>query len=449
MSIRLKRKDEAKHTSIWGETGSGKTQHLYQRALQIEARGGTAVIRDVDRQFAPLFYRRERGDVLLDPGLDGCPIWDLGAEFTNALDATMIAQCMFPDIPNDHNKFFSEGSVKIVKEFLVRLRPSAQQLGLWLTDDELFWKKAEGTGVAQVIGRDSPPQVAAFKGHLAIAGDPLVCMPPDTPEERQRRKVFSIREWLKHRKGWIFITSRAEDSAALRPLHNMWLALLMRLTIGMGRPKHLPTIDFIVDEVADVKDGDLFLGMMRLRKTGCPITIAGQNFGDLATNWGEHTARSVFSQSYTTIIGRTKEPKSAELLEQTIGVNEYERLEETVNDGRQGVQRSYRLNRVKEPAVSAGQIQNMEDLEFRVLQPGWVSTTLKLKYVDLEYRRKELVERKLELTPLRATPPPAPVLAAPPKAARSRKPKQTAVKGHVQDLFEQTMSEIRNAKAEG
>lgn len=446
MSIRLRRKDEAKHTSIWAETGAGKTQQMLQRMLQVEELGEAAIVVDVDRQFAPLFYKSKRGDVLLDPGLADCPIWNIGAEFENALDATMLVNCMFPDIPNDQNKFFSEGSRDIVKEFLLRYRPSAHQLGRWLTEDELFWKKAEGTGVARIIGRDSPPQVAAFKGHLAIAGNPLVCMPEDTPEERARRKVFSFREWLKTRKGWIFITSRAEDAEGLNPLHRMWFALAMRITMGMGQPKHLSRVHFYADEVSDVADRNLVIGMRRLRKTGCPITIAGQNFGDLADKIGEHVARSVFSQAYTTIIGRTKEPRSAKLLEETVSINEYERVEESMSYGGGtrwgGMQRSYRINRVKEAAVSAAEIQNMEDLEFRVLQPSWVSTKLKIPYVDLEWRRQALVERKIDVTPVGVEPKPEPVPE--PVAARNGKPKRrTKAAKSVADQIDRTIAEIR------
>ncbi len=65
--IRIPKRSEPAHIQVMGDTGVGKTTLLTQMLQQIEDRGELAIVYDPAGEFTQRFYRRERGDWILNP----------------------------------------------------------------------------------------------------------------------------------------------------------------------------------------------------------------------------------------------------------------------------------------------------------------------------------------------------------------------------------------------
>lgn len=74
MLLQIPRRSEAQHIEIIGDTGSGKTTLLMQMLRQIADRGETAIVHDPACEFVQRFYDASRGDVILNPLDDRCPL---------------------------------------------------------------------------------------------------------------------------------------------------------------------------------------------------------------------------------------------------------------------------------------------------------------------------------------------------------------------------------------
>jgi type IV secretory pathway TraG/TraD family ATPase VirD4 len=71
------------------------------------------------------------------------------------------------------------------------------------------------------------------------------------PRKEHAERSWSATEWTKERQGWIFITSQPSEREALRPLHSLWIDLLvLRLLNAPTEDQH--PVWFVLDELASL-----------------------------------------------------------------------------------------------------------------------------------------------------------------------------------------------------
>ncbi|MGC2891308.1 MAG: type IV secretion system DNA-binding domain-containing protein, partial [Candidatus Acidiferrum sp.] len=84
----LPRAVESSHILIMGDTGMGKSTLMRQILLQVEARGDTAIVYDPALEYAPKFYKPERGDIILNPIDQRMPYWSPSDELTHITESS-------------------------------------------------------------------------------------------------------------------------------------------------------------------------------------------------------------------------------------------------------------------------------------------------------------------------------------------------------------------------
>lgn len=388
-TLRLDLDDLGSHIANYGDTGSGKTSLNKQLLLEIERRGETAIVFDPDREFARAFRDVKRGDFILDPGVAECPFWPIGEEVTDEADAYSLATCMFPDRTDVKDPFWTQAARGLLAYLLAYHKPTTAQLGSWMSHEPQIDMRVKGTEFERILTANSPAQRAGVLSHLNLAAQPLRMMPA-TSEGRRR---FTVREWCQRRDSWIFVTSKPSYSAAMKPLHASWLSSLIKRVIDMGRRKDLPRVWFIFEEAASLVIDEFHLALVRLRKTGCPVVYAIQNFADLKAVYGEK-AETIFGQAKTKVLFRCSNPDSAKKLEAAAGMKTVHTLRETRSWGRNGYQRSWTMQKEHEPVIPAAEIMSWADREGVLLQPG-VAVRIKIPIVDLPDREPAIVERPI------------------------------------------------------
>ena len=211
------------------------------------------------------------------------------------------------------------------------------------------------------------------------------------PEKNQTDRTWNARTWAKERKGWIFITSRPPERETLRPLHSLWIDLLVMRLLSAPQPGPKP-VWFVIDELASLqKLPQLHTAITENRKSKNPLVLGFQGKAQLEVTYG-HLAEVMLSQPATKIFMKTAEPKAAEWISEAIGKVEIERLKETKFDGSRAG-KNFTVDRQIEPLVMGSEISGLDD-RHAYLKLGNNVAQFDFDYLDLPTPTPAFVPRK-------------------------------------------------------
>ena len=353
--LRIPKANEAQHLEIIGDTGSGKTTLIMQMLQQINQRGESAIVYDPACEFVQRFYDESRGDVILNPLDARCPYWGPAEELRRKAEAKAISASLYQPTSDKKGEFFTETPQKIFAHLLT-FGPTPQQLVEWMSNPAEIDSRVEGTELASIIEPGAQQQRAGVLASLGLIADSLRMLP--TKEQAQGR-TWSATQWAEKRQGWIFITSKATEREALRPLHSLWIDLLVLRLLNAPTPEQRP-VWFVLDELASLQRlPQLHTAITENRKSKNPLILGFQGKAQLEAIYG-HLAEVMLSQPATKIFLKTTEPKAAEWVSKAIGTVEIERMREThVHGTREG--KSFSIDRQTEPLVMDSEIAGLPD----------------------------------------------------------------------------------------
>ena len=412
-SLRIRRSDENSHLVCVGDTGTGKSQLLYQILDQIEARGDVAVVLDTQKDgFLSRNYRPERGDWVLNPTDERVPYWNIFDEVTDEADAVAVSTSVFPPAPfdvNDSSKFFHGHTVGISSHLLAYgatddcPHPTTADFGYWLAHPSEIDRRVKGTEHEHTLTKNAAPQRAGILGSLNAAGRPLRMMPTAIGNRRQ----FCVRDWVQKRQGWIFITNNQDTRIALRPLQSMWMDMIILRLLSMGYVAKLPRVWLIMDEMESMQTlPTAHTGITEMRKTGNVMVMAFQNFADLEVSYGRKAA-TIFSQPMTKFVLRTSHAESARQLQDLIGNVKLRRVRTThaLHLGGHRRRDSETIEEITEPLVMASEIQSLNPLNGYFIQPGHI-VKIAIKHIARPVIAPQLIPRPIP--PMEKRPEPEP-----------------------------------------
>ncbi len=364
--IRIPIRAEDQHFEIIGDTGSGKTTIIMQMLRQIQARGHSAILYDPACEFIERFYDEKRGDIVLNPLDRRCPYWGPSEELIRCAESRTIAASLFQPTSDKKGEFFIESPQKIFAHLLLEL-PTPQQLIEWMSHPEEIDRRVKGTELASLIEPSAPQQRSGVLGSLSLVADSFRLL----PKKAEAKTEWTAREWSEKRQGWIFITSQPAEREALRPLHSLWIDMLVLRLLSAPKSEQHP-VWFVLDELASLqKLPQLHTAITENRKSRNPIVLGFQGKAQLEVMYG-HLAEVMLSQPATKIFLKTGEPDAAEWVSRAIGKVEIERMKETHYDGsRSG--RNFALDRQTEPLVLDSEISGLEPMHAYLKHGNYVA----------------------------------------------------------------------------
>src|ERR1700734_2367451 len=394
--IPIPKRAEAQHMQIIADTGGGKTVILLQILRQIKHRGDSAIVYDPARDFVRRFYDPKRGDVVLNPLDKRCPYWGPSEELRRRSEAKALAVSLFQPPQDRKGEFFIESPQKIFA-FLMAYGPTPEELVKWMSDPQEIGRRREGTEHPHLIGPRAHQQRAGVLGALGLVADRLRLL----PNKGDGNGEWTATEWAEKRQGWVFITSLPTEREALKPLHSLWIDLLvLRL---LNEPKEgQKRVWFVIDELASLqKLPQLHTAITENRKSNNPVILGFQGKAQLEVLYG-HLAEVMLSQPATSIWLKTKEPAASEWVSKFIGKVEIERLRETHFDGSRAG-RNFTLDRPIEPLVMESEISGLPDLHAYMKYENYV-TRFSFPYLDMpvvatDFDRRDTPEDKLPYDP--------------------------------------------------
>ena len=419
--LRIPQTEEAKHIQIMGDTGAGKSTLLKQILQQISDRGEAAIVYDPAGEFTQAFYRPDRGDWILNPLDVRCPYWTPASELRTPAEARTIAASLYQSTEEKKGEFFTQTPQKIFAH-LLKYRPSPEELVHWMANEDEIDRRVEGTELASIIAKGAQQQRAGVLASLGLVADSLRLLP--TMEQAENRE-WSATVWAEKRTGWIFLTSTEAEQEALRPLHSLWIDLLILRLLTIPKPGQKRAW-LVIDELASLQRLPQFhTALTKGRKSENPIVFGYQGKAQLEVIYG-HLAEVMLSQPSTKFVLKTAEPKAAKWASELLGEIEIERVRETVADGKRAG-KSFTQDRQIEPLVMASEIEGLADLHTFVKLGNYVSR-FAFPHISMECIAPALVPRpipedKMWLHPLSLAKPQGPQPLPPPT------PKLTAVEG--------------------
>ena len=412
--LRIPKSAEPKHIQIMGDTGTGKSTLIKQLLKQIADRGDIAIVYDPAGEFTESFYKEKRGDWILNPLDRRSPYWTPSSELRNPAEARTIAASMYQPREDKRGEFFTDTPQKIFAH-LLKYRPSPEELVAWMSDEKEIDARLEGTELANFAPKDAPQQRSGVLASLGLVADSLRLLPSRAEADERE---WCATDWADKRDGWIFLTSTEAEQDALRPLHSLWIDLLVLRLLTKPKPGQ-KKVWLVIDELASLQRLPQFhTALTKGRKSDNPIVFGYQGKAQLETIYG-HLAEVMLSQPTTKFILRTAEPNAAKWAAELIGEVEIERVRETVADGkRQG--KSFTLDRQIEPLVMKSEVEGLPDLHAFVKINNYVSRfsfpIVRLPKIANALEPRPIPEHKMWFNPL------APVKADEPERASEAKP---------------------------
>jgi len=408
--MRIPLEAESQHIELMGDTGAGKTTLIMQLLRQIQSRNHAAIVYDPACEFIQRFYDEKREDIVLNPLDERCPYWGPSEELRRRAEAKAIAASLYQPTSDKKGEFFTETPQKIFAHLLT-YGPSPQQLVEWLSKPAEIDQRVKDTEMEAMIAQGAQQQRNGVLASLGLVADSLRMLPT---KEQAKNKTWSATEWSVSRKGWIFITSSPTEREALRPLHSLWIDLLVMRLLTAPQDKQTP-VWFVLDELASLQRlPQLHTAITENRKSKNPLVLGFQGKAQLEVIYG-HLAEVMLSQPATKIFLKTTEPKAAEWVSNAIGKVEIERVKETHFDGsRSG--RNFAVDRQIEPLVMDSEISGLEN-RHAFLKLGNNVARFHFEYMDVPQTTPAFLPRKVEGDELRFDP-----LTLVPKASPEIKP---------------------------
>lgn len=386
--VRLPGRAEAKHIEVMGDTGVGKTTLLIQLLSQIEDRNESAIVYDPAGEFTQRFYNQKRGDVILNPLDARSPHWSPSSELRNPAEARTIATSLYQPTGDKKGEFFTETPQKVFAH-MMKYRPTSQELVEWMSNPDEIDRRVKGTELEAMISKDAPDQRNGVLGSLGLIADSFRLLPT---LEQTGGWEWSATEWSEKREGWIFLTGTETEQEALRPLHSLWIDLLILRLLTLPKEGQKRAW-FVLDELATLQRLPQFhTALTKGRKSNNPIIFGYQGKAQLEVIYG-HLAEVMLSQPATKIVCKTGEPKAAKWASELLGEIEIERVRETVADGKRAG-KSFTLDRQIEPLVMGSEIEGLDDLH-AFLKLGNHVTRFSFPHMDRPLIAPALIARKI------------------------------------------------------
>jgi type IV secretory pathway TraG/TraD family ATPase VirD4 len=381
--------DEAKHFKLIGTTGTGKSTAVQEIMSTALARGDRAVIADPDGGYLRRFYRKDRGDVILNPFDERSVKWDLFKEIRNPYDFEQLARSLIPD---------NEGSDRswrgYARTFFTAVTRQAHDAGvsdvgelyrlMVIADSSELRGLIRGTPAQPFLEEQNSRMFDSIRSVASSAVGALDYV------AQQKSPGFSVRDWVDdERPGVLFMPYKAGQIAALRSSISAWMRLAIFEKMDQGEQNEKKSkLWFVVDELDALGQIDgLKDALARLRKFNGRCVLGFQSLAQVSNTYGQGDAHTIVENCSNTLILRCSASEgggTARFASQLIGEREVLRTTESRSRHVTEVLGSVSRNQhfTVESAVLPSQVEQLPDLTGYLKyasDPAWLRVRLDAK----------------------------------------------------------------------
>lgn len=391
---------EIQHILITGSVGTGKTVCISEILAQVRQKKQRAIVYDKMGVYTQRFYRPEK-DILLNPLDKRCPRWNIWAECRNAADYDTLAESLMP-MPTQGQDPFWIMAARIV--FAVAAR-RLKHRGETSTASLLrYLLMADLNRIQELIANTEAESLASEKAEkMALSVKAILSTYLKSLRYlTEGIQPFSIREWIANESddSWIFITSRGDQHATLRPLISTWLDIAANAMMSLSRSRTrriwLPLDE--VDSLQGMPSVPDFLTQAR-QFGGCGI-VSVQAISQFYKNFGQDIAETIIGACNTGIHFRSPDKKTSDYVAELLGEKEIEEMNENISYGANAAKNSVSLSQhhnIKR-IVLPSQLRQLDDLEaYLRLKGDWPIAKIKFTYRDYSESQLSFEPREIDV----------------------------------------------------
>jgi type IV conjugative transfer system coupling protein TraD len=386
---------ESLHTMITGAPGTGKTQIILDILEQVRRNNDKAIVYDRTGILTSCMYNEET-DIILNPLDERSPYWSIFNEAESEIHFNTMASAFLP-YKGEQDKFWVDAARTIFSEVCnvlsKNVNPTNDELikAVLKTDIDKVSKLLQEADVGDfLINKDSPKTALSVMSVLTTNIRPLKYLRKESGNEV---KSFSIRDWVKNDKdkGFLFISSRADQHETLMPLISLWMEIAINSILSLKQSRNRK-LWIIIDELPSLHYiPSLHSGLAEGRQFGAAFVLGMQLMAQLRSIYGKDKAESTSGLCGTRVILATPDEETAKWCSDNLGKMEVEEMRESIsygaNDIRDGVSMS-KQEHIKH-IVLPSEIMNMKNLRAYVKPAEDFGVTLS----DFKYKkRKEVAE---------------------------------------------------------
>ena len=380
--IRIPAEMEPTGVILVGAPKVGKSVQIKAILKEIRQAKKRAIVYDYGGNFTELFYR-EGTDFILNPtdrrSVEWRPWYDaLEPAHYDQQAASLIPESTGGDTfwPTAARTVYVALARKLARD---HEQPTLQQLLYWglqsNADDVVkFLKKTEASAA---FSKDKT--ASSIMSHLASYLKSFNYLPTDG-------KPFSIRKWIADEEGedWLFISTKADQIDALRPLISMWVDIATSAILSMT-PKYDRRIFCVFDEIPTLNVLPSLLTTLTnaAKYGGCGI-LGYQSHTLLKKVYGEEAAEAITGACAIHCIYRAQDVVTAKWAQEDLGETETAETNEGISYGLSQIRdgRSTNIQRSTRPLILASQVRDLKNLQlFLNAGSGLPVVPLQLRYV--------------------------------------------------------------------
>jgi type IV secretory pathway TraG/TraD family ATPase VirD4 len=366
--------DETKHFKMIGTTGTGKSTAIRELLGAALARGDRAIFADPDGGYYARFFKRHRGDVVLNPFEMDSVRWDPFAELEHAYDIEQLSAGLIPSSEDASSNEWRAYARTFLTAVMRRCRADSR------CDCRELWRLLSVASpeelrsvVAQTPAQSflEPDNARMFGSIRSVAMSAITAL---EYIQAQRSAPFSIRRWVREGgSGVLYIPYKTAQIAALRSMIATWMRIAIFETMNAPEDRD-QRLWFVVDEldalgaIEGLKDA-----LARLRKFGGRCVLGFQSISQVSGTYGVAAGQTIVENCGTTLILRcsgSENGGTSQFASKLIGEREVVRRQTSRGSDRdrsfsmKGGRRSKNVSdqHVIEAAVMPSQIEQLPDL---------------------------------------------------------------------------------------
>lgn len=363
---------ETSHILITGTTGSGKTNAFHILLPQIRKRQNRAVVLDITGDYVSRYYN-PKTDIILNPLDTRSETWHPWIDCHLDAHYDVLAESFIQTKEGARDPFWDNASRVVFKtalrKYAAKGNRDIQRLITFLLSaaDKDFEDFFKGTEAATFTFKNNEKTTNSIRSVLSSQIEALRQLEPTNT-------AFSLRNWVQDekKKGWIFITARADQRQTLRPLISAWMDITLNALMVLSENQNR-RLWFIIDELAALQRlPRLQMGLAEGRKYGGCLLVGFQSKPQLEEIYGRQGTDAMLDLFNTKIFFRCTEPTTQSWISKVLGDREETEPQENLSFGAHSMRDGVSLSRHtrQKPLILPSELSQLNDLECYIKFPG-------------------------------------------------------------------------------